>query len=325
MDTNDLVTPHVHGARAQRTVLTAAAVVQMPLRGFGDSGATGTMIERNAERTARTVEKLIAAAGVIPQVIVLPVLCLTGIGAVLQERGIAPRIDREAIAINLLANDPRLEPLQKLCATYKCCIASSCVEKISAFPGRYFHTGFVLGPSGIILRSPKTQAPTSPGITLLKDFHKEYTAHFGSDAVLPVADTPLGKLGCLVETEFLVPEATRELRRKGAEIILHPTAQHAGPGYPPYQAMRQSLAYTNGVYWLSAVPARETARANGNLHRTWFGGGSSIVGPDGAIIACVQGRHQGLATGTIDLDFLTACREKQRRYTVPDPGIYEHR
>lgn len=282
------------------------------------------MIERNAGHTARTVEKLLVSAGVIPQIIVLPVLCLTGIGAVLQELGIAPRIDREAIAVNLLAHDPRLEPLQKLCATYKCCIASSCVEKIGAFPGRYFHTGFVLGPSGLILRSPKTQAPTSAGITLLKDFHTTYADHFGSDAILPVAETPFGKVGCLVETEFLIPEATRTLRRKGAEIILHPTAQHAGPGYPPYQAIRQSLAYTSGVYWLSAVPSRETARINGKMHRARFGGGSSIVGPDGAIIACIQGRNQGVATGNIDPDLLTACREKQRRYTEPDPGIYEN-
>jgi len=325
MDTNDIVTPHVQGARAQRSVLTAAAVVQMPLHGFGDSGFTGAMIERNAERTARIVEKLTTAAGVVPQLIVLPVLCLTGIGAVLQELGITPRIDREAIALNLLAHDPRLTPLQQLCATRGCYIASSCVEKISAFPGRYFHTGFVLGPSGLILRSPKAQAPTSAGITLLKDFHKEYTNHFGSDAMLPVADTPLGKVGCLVETEFLIPEAARTLRRKGADIILHPTAQHAGPDYPPYQAIRQSLAYTNGVYWLSAVPSRESAMVNGKVHGTWFGGGSSIVGPDGAVISWIKGRNQGLATGTIDLDFLASCREKQRRYTEPDPGIYENK
>ena len=133
-------------------------------------------------------------------------------------------------------------------------------RKNERFPGRYFHTGFILGPSGLVLRSPKTQAPTSAGITLLKDFHKEYTGHFGSDAILPVAETPLGRLGCLVESEFLIPEATRKLRKKGAEIILHPTAQHDGPGYPPYQAVRKSLAYTNGVYWLSAVPSGKLSK-----------------------------------------------------------------
>jgi len=302
-----------------------AAVVQMPLHGFGDSRITGEIVEQNAARTARTVEKLIATAGVTPRIIVLPVLCLTGIGAVLQEFGITPQIDREAIAVNLLSDDPRLEPLQKLCTKYECYIASSCVEKMSACPGKYFHTGFVLGPSGIILRSPKTQAPTSAGITLLKDFHTEYIDCFGSDAILPVAETPFGKLGCLVETEYLVPEAARKLHRKGAEIILHPTAQHAGPGYPPYQAMRQSLAYTNGVYWLSAVPSRETAVVHGKQQQTWFGGGSSIIGPDGSVIACIKGKNKGFATGNIDLAFLTACREKQGRYTEPDPGIYEKR
>lgn len=293
----------------------------MPLHGFGDGVITGTHVEKNAARTAQIVEKLVTAAGIAPQIIVLPVLCLTGIGAVLQKLDISPRIDREAIAVNLF-DDARLEPLQRLCATYACYIASSCVEKIDAFPGRYFHTGFILGPSGLVLRSPKTQAPTSAGITLLKDFHEPYADYFGSDAILPVAETPVGMLACLVETEFLVPDATRRLCRKGAEIVLHPTAQHAGPGIPPYQAIRRSLAYGNGVYWLSAVPSRETAQVQGKPHRIWFGGGSSIIGPDGTVLACIQGRHRGFVTGTIDLAFLRACREKQRRYTEPDPAIH---
>ncbi len=309
MDTDKREKHDIRGVCLKSEGLTAAAVVQMPLHGFGDTAVTCEIIERNAERTAWIVDKLIASAGTTPQIIVLPVLCLTGIGAVLQELGITPQIDREAIAMNLLSEDPRLEPLQQLCTKYECYIASSCVEKISAFPGRYFHTGFVLGPAGIVLRSPKTQAPTSAGITLLKDFHGEYSDHFGTAAILPVAETPLGKIGCLVETEFLVPEAARTLRRKGAEIILHPTAQHAGPGYPPYQAIRP----------------RETAVVQGKQQQTWFGGGSSIIGPDGSVIACIKGKNKGFATGNIALDFLTACREKQRRYTEPDPGIHEKR
>ena len=322
MDTHETVKCDARGTCAISGRLPVAAVVQMPLHGFGDTRVTGEIVERNAERAARTVEKLIASAGITPQIIVLPVLCLTGIGAVLQELHLTPQVDLEIIAVNL-SDDSRLEPLQRLCTTYACFIASSCVEKTSAFPGKYFHTGFILGPSGLILRSPKTQAPTSAGITLLKDFHKEYTDHFGSNAILPVAETPLGKLGCLVETEFLIPEATRKLRGKGAEIILHPTAQHHGSGYPPYQAIRQSLAYSNGVYWLSAVPSREISEVNGKKHQTWFGGGSSIIGPDGSVIACIPGRHKGFVTGNIDLDFLKTCREKQNRYTEPNPTIYQ--
>jgi len=302
--------------------LTAAAVLQMPLHGFGDTGVTGETVAHNARHVARSVQKLIASAGITPQIIVLPVLCLTGIGAVLQKLAITPRVDLEAIAVHL-PGDPRLEPLQSICAGYKCYLASSCVEKIVHFPGRYFHTGFVLGPEGLVLRSPKTQAPTSAGITLLKNFCSEYADYFGSDAILPVAKTPLGNIACLVESEFLVPEAARKLRRKGAEIILHPTAQHEGNGYPPYQAIRQSLAYTNGVYWLSAVPSREISEAQGEKHQIWFGGGSSIVGPDGSVIACIKGRQQGFVTANIDLEFLKTCREKQLRYTDPDPCIYQ--
>lgn len=298
-----------------------AAVVQMPLHGFGDIAVTGEIIARNAARTARTIEHLIASAGITPRIIVLPVLCFTGIGTTLQNLGITPQLNPETIAVDL-SDDSRIEPLQRICTGHGCYIASSCVEKVRAFPGRYFHTGFVLGPDGFVLRSPKTQAPTSAGITLLKDFHQEYTDHFGSDAILPVAETPVGRLGCLVETEFLVPEAARRLRKKGAEVILHPTAEHGGPGYPPFQSIRKSLAYTNGVYWLSSVPSREISEVEGRQHQTWFGGGSAIVGPDGSVMASIQGPHEGYVTAEIDLDFLKACREKQGRYTEPFPVIY---
>jgi len=310
------------GKNIKRGRLSLAAVVQMPLHGFGDTRVTGEIIARNAARTARTIEHLIASAGITPQIMVLPVLCLMGIGTTLQNLGITPRVDPETIAVDL-SDDARIEPLQRICTAHGCYIASSCVEKVRAFPGRYFHTGFVLGPDGFLLRSPKTQAPTSAGITLLKDFHQEYTDHFGSDAILPVAETPLGRLGCVVETEFLIPEAARKLREKGAEVILHPTAQHSGPGYPPYQSIRKALAYTNGFYWLSAVPSREIIEVKGEEHQTWFGGGSSIVGPDGSVMASIQGPHEGYVTAEIDLDFLKACREKQGRYTEPAPVIYQ--
>ena len=67
----------------------------MPLHGFGDTRVTGEIIGRNAERTARTVEHLIASAGVTPQIIVLPVLCLTGIGTVLRSSASPLRLTRK--------------------------------------------------------------------------------------------------------------------------------------------------------------------------------------------------------------------------------------
>jgi predicted amidohydrolase len=196
------------------------------------------------------------------------------------------------------------------------------VEKVKELPGRYFHTGFVIGPDGLVLRAPKLQAATSTGITLLQDFSRDYSKQFGADALFPVAETPFGRLGCLVANDFLVPEATRMLRKKGAEIIVHPTAEHEGSRHPPYMALRQSQAYTSGVYWLSAAPSRETITAQGKQLEAWYGGGSSIIGPDGSRVAVMKGRKEGHVTARIDLNFLRSCRESQDKHTTPAQILY---
>lgn len=299
-----------------------AAVVQMPLHGFSDKDKNREWIQRNANRTADIINQLAVSSEIKPRLIVLPVLCLMGIGTTLLKLGITPKFKIEEIAVDL-SNDSRLNPIRNACKNHQCYIASSCVEKVSDLPGRYFHTGFIIGPDGLVLRSPKTQAPTSTGITLLRDFYDEYMKHFGTDAILPVAQTPIGRLGCLVEGEFLIPEAVRKLGKKGAEIIIHPTAQHEGAGYPPYMALRQSHAYTNGVYWLSAVPSREIVIINKEQHECWFGGGSSIIAPDGTVEASLEGRYEGHATALINLERIRSCRESQEQRTEPADIIYK--
>lgn len=298
-----------------------AVVMQIPLHGFRDTEQNKAWIKRNAKRIATIIERLATSSDIEPRLIVFPVLSLLGVGSILGKLGITPSFNIEELAVDL-ANDPRLDPIRSACKRYSCYMAASCVEKVPGLSGRFFHTGFILGPEGLVLRSPKTQAPTSPGITLLRDFYYEYTQHFGTDAILPVAETPIGKLACLVEGESLIPEAVRKLRKKGAEIILHPTLEHEGHSYPPYMALRQTHAYTNGVYWLSAAPSREIVSVKGNWHETWYGGGSSIIGPDGTVESALVGRFEGKATALIKLEHIRSCREKQEKRTKPEDILY---
>jgi len=309
-------------APVKNTQSYCAAVMQTPLHGVRDTEKNSAWISRNADRIARLTDQLMASSETRPRLVVFPVLSLLGIGSSLFKLGIKPPFRIQEISVDL-THDPRLDPLRRACEQYRCYIASSCVEKVKGLPHRYFHTGFILGPEGLVLRSPKTQAPTSTGITLLRDYYREYCEHFGRDAVLPVAETPIGNLACLVEGEFLVPEAVRKLRKKGAEIIIHPTAQHGGAGQPPYMALRQSHAYTNGVYWLSAIPSRETSLLNGKQYEQWFGGGSSIIGPDGSIECELTGKYEGKATALIDPEHLRACRKVQDPRAMPADIIYK--
>ena len=310
-------------SRVKDTVYDAA-VLQTVLHGFSDAQPDSERIRKNIQVISDLVRQVITTSTAQLRLIVLPVLSFTGIGDAQFKFGVKEAFKIEEVAIDL-TGDPRLDPLRKLCAEFQCYLASTCVEKVKELPGRYFHTGFVIGPDGLVLRSPKLQAATSTGITLLQDFYTEYSKQFGADALFPVAETQIGRLGCVVANDFLVPEASRMLRKKGAEIIVHPTAEQEGPKHPPYMALRQSQAYTNGVYWLSAAPSRETITTQGKQLEARYGGGSSIIGPDGAIAAVMKGREEGQVTARIDLKFLRSCRELQDKHTTPAQMLYRDR
>lgn len=48
---------------------------------------------------------------------------------------------------------------------------------------------------------------------------------FGEDAIFPVVDTPIGRLGVMVCGFIQNPEVARALALKGVEVLIHPTAE----------------------------------------------------------------------------------------------------
>ncbi|GIW08777.1 MAG: hypothetical protein KatS3mg060_3582 [Dehalococcoidia bacterium] len=246
-----------------------------------------------------------------PKLIVFPVLTFLG----------ASRrpLQYAAGATTLSLDDPFFDPLIEACRHYGCYVATSCVEKHPAFPGRSFHTGFVLGPSGLVLRQPKVQARSSAAITVLKTFRDEYVAALGEAALHAVAETPIGRLGCIVESEQFYPEVLRGLARNGAEVIVHPNLEPSPT--IPYAALKQARAFENSLYIVSATPAFERWQEDGTS-RVWDGhGGSAIVSPEGTLLAgCDAG--ETFATATIDLDLLARLRADPRRETTPDWPLY---
>ncbi len=226
-----------------------AAIVQASVRPVTDDATARATMQSNAERIASEIDTLMERTDPPPRVIVYPVLCLTAASRHLSN-----------VSINAVAMPVPGEPfgpILDVCRRHNCYFVSSAQESVPELPGRYFHTGFVLGPEGLVLRSPKAQAYSAPEITSLRDIYDEYREIFGPDSVLPVVQTEIGTIGCLVESELLVPEATRRLQRSGAEIVVHPSLERSPADGPPYTAMRQAVAYANGVYVLSATTARE--------------------------------------------------------------------
>jgi len=82
-------------------------------------------------------------------------------------------------------------PVVEACRRYDCYVATSTQEKIPQMPGTFFHTGFVMGPEGLVLRSPKSQAQSAPEVSYLKDIARDYERIFGPGSILPVKETPI--------------------------------------------------------------------------------------------------------------------------------------
>jgi predicted amidohydrolase len=275
-----------------------------------DATAKATQIE-NSRRIADQIDRICGLYETPPRIVVYPTLCLTG------TRRADAGVSMDAVAVELPGEE--FEAVVQACRRNSCYFVSSTQEKTSLLPGRYFHSGFILGPEGLVLRSPKAQAFSAVGTTPLHAMVEEYESAFGPGSILPTVATELGVLGCILERDLYVPETARVLRSKGAEIIVHPTIEHdAAPHVSPL-AMKQTVAFATGTYWLSSTAAGLTGYlADGE----WYGGTSSIVGPDGIVDAVLQGRAEGVLVGAIDPDRLRRTRAAQARSNDPVATLF---
>jgi predicted amidohydrolase len=221
----------------------------------------------------------------------------------------------DAVAVEL-PGEP-FASLIEACGRWDCYFVTTTQERTSKLPGRYFHTGFIVGPEGLVLRSPKVQAPSAAEVSILHSIHDESVSVFSENSILPVAETPVGTLGCFVEGEALVPETARMLRSRGAEVVVHPTLEHGDQAVPNWPSVKSTVAYSAGVYLLSACTSRILAGDGADAQESWCGGSSSIYGPDGTLLASVSGDCEGYAAAWIDLDHLQAVRAEQGRHTNP--------
>lgn len=289
-----------------------AAVVQRGTHVVTRNGRATEDMAANRDGMIQWIHTIMKHADTAPRLIVFPVLSFTGASR--------RRVPFDGTDVQLEFPSLFLRPLVEVCNEYSCYVATTCVERHPLFPGHRFHTGFVLGPEGLVVRQPKVQARSSRGITVLKTFRDDYAAALGEEAVHSVIETPIGRLGVIVEAEQYVPEVVRSLAKRGAEIIIHPNLEIPGP--LPFQAVKQARAFENGVFFVSANAAFE--RITDDLGTETYNGrgGSLLIGPEGDVLARCDFTGEGFATATIDLGVLDSARARHGRETVPSYELY---
>ncbi len=133
----------------------------------------------------------------------------------------------------------------------------------------------------------------------------------------------LGRLSATICFDMNFPETYRELARRGAEVILHPTSEPHNRGRQGWDIGRHVRAYENTAYVLSAghggewvgEPARQSTRARGY---------SKVVNFDGSLQAVVDTAGRVPLPGTIDLAALRHARAQAHSNLLvwDDPVTY---
>jgi len=191
------------------------------------------------------------------------------------------------------------EALGKKAKELNCYIvfASHITEK--DFPGHYFNTSMIVGPTGELIHKHWKAYRANAGFewaTTVHDVLDRFVEMYGWDAVWPVAKTPIGNLATYICSEGFAPESARAFAFKGAEILCRCIAG-GGVEQKCEKIMLQfradcatSLMY--GIY------------ANGG------NGSSMIVDPFGRIMNYAQDAREVIVYDSIPIASFRAKRER---------------
>lgn len=240
-------------------------------------------------------------------------------------QGFQPGIPVEAwtkASIQLAGRE--VETLGKVARDTGAYISGMVYEVMDEYPGRFFNTAIIVAPNGeVVLRYRKLYAMTTK--TRPGDVYRQYTAQHGGPASLfPVADTPLGKLGCLVCYDINFPEVTRCLALNGAEIFLHCSSETRSQYHLPdggWTMARRVRAYENIAY-LAMANTGHNIDPGGFEDRSH--GESQIVDFNGRVMNIANTSNETMITASIDIEALRRRRAEPRLNFLAElsPGIH---
>jgi predicted amidohydrolase len=185
--------------------------------------------------------------------------------------------------------------------------SGSMLETDPRWPGRLFNTTCLIGPGGMLSKYRKVNT------WIPYEVHTSPHDIDGYDEPLfPVADTPIGRLGCAICYDWLFPEALRQLAANGAEVLIRVSAYMDpwGTAEPMnwWGIVNRCRALENISY---VVAANQGASLRNYPPYSWPGG-SQIVDFDGRILAeATAGPGERIVTAAIDISALR--HERQSR------------
>jgi predicted amidohydrolase len=183
--------------------------------------------------------------------------------------------------------------------------SGSMLEEDERYPEAVFNTTCLIGPHGILYKYRKV----NPWIPF--EVHSSPHDIPGYDEPLfPVADTPLGRIGCAICYDWLFPEAIRQLAANGAEVLVRVSAYMDPWGATEpmnwWTLINRSRAIENMAY---VVAANQGASLRHYPPYSWPGG-SQVVDFDGRLLAeASPGPGERIVVAPIDISALRHERD----------------
>ncbi len=186
--------------------------------------------------------------------------------------------------------------------------SGSMLERDPRWPGVVFNATCLIGPDGIVSKYRKV----NPWIPY--EVHASPHDLAGYDEPLfPVADTPIGRLGCAICYDWLFPEALRQLAAGGAEVLIRVSAYMDPWGATEpmewWTLVNRCRALENTAF---VVAANQGASLRHYPPYSWPGG-SMVVDFDGRLLAQASpGPGERIVVAPIDITALRHERATRR-------------
>ena len=158
----------------------------------------------------------------------------------------------------------------------------------------------LIGPEGKSIGVYRRTTPSGPYV--YKDIDT-WGFDYQQEDELPVFETEFCKIGVLICSEVYIPELSRILALKGAEIVFFPSGGLINELMPTWKVMVQARAIENLMY----------TGACQNLYGVEEGIGM-IAGPEGIL---VEERYEAVLVAEVDLARIHWLREQDEKIEMP--------
>jgi predicted amidohydrolase len=191
--------------------------------------------------------------------------------------------------------------------------SGSMLEVDPRWPHLVFNTTCLVGPPGILYKYRK--------VNTWIPFELHASPHDIAgypDEMFPVADTPLGRIGCAICYDWLFPEAIRQLTANGAEVLVRVSAYMDPWGATEpmnwWTVVNRCRALENVAF---VVAANQGASLRHYPPYSWPGG-SQIIDYDGRLLAQASpGPGERIVIAPIDITALRHERATRTGHHMP--------